>query len=175
MLEMDICGLLQEHILSWAQNSWFVILHMSLVDDFIVYELGLEAPVLGSQEGISQEELSLTSVTVMKWILCFAILSTVPCVHGGEKLRVTSFLPAHTPNAAELGFLRTLWVLEAEKTAGASWVALPHQLNGGALLYLLWPARRGGKWCFEKKMRALLKMNYVYRLEKDSFHIISLK
>lgn len=125
MLEMDICGLLQEHILSWAQNSWFVILHMSLVDDFIVYELGLEVPVLGSQEGISQEELSLTSVTVMKWILCSAILSTVPCVHGGEKLRVTSFLPAHTPNAAELGFLRTLWVLEAEKTAGASWVALP--------------------------------------------------
>lgn len=44
---------------------------------------------------------------------------------GGE-LEVTSSLLEHMPNAAELPYPRTLRVLETEKTAGASGVALPH-------------------------------------------------
>lgn len=64
MLAFHMSGLFQEHNLSWAHNCWSFILHTSHAASSIVCELGFEARVTVSSECASQEELSLTRVTV---------------------------------------------------------------------------------------------------------------
>lgn len=66
MLVICMSGFFQGHIVRRARSSWFIILHKNPADDSIMSELGLEAPVIGFEEYISKEELSLTPVTVKK-------------------------------------------------------------------------------------------------------------
>lgn len=137
MLVIYMSGFFQGYIVSRAHSSWFVILHKNPADDSIVSELGLEAPVIGSEEYISKEELSLTPVTVKKWTLFSTIYSQCH-VWGGLRIRGHLLSASSYAQCCIAALSQDLWVLKQRRQLEpVEWPCSIDQ-TGGTLLSLLW-------------------------------------